>query len=142
MYRYQFYQECHCTSPAAKRQQPRLIRSAIHFCAGRRKSSIKQALLFPPISYCCHCHTCLDQPASRHFPTIPSPEHGTGTDISLSESAGRVLPDDRQPGTQGEDFRNWWRRRILKIGRKRKVSFLTRFGWLRLVVRLWLWTQS
>jgi hypothetical protein len=29
-----------------------------------------------------------------------------GSDISLSESAGRVLPDDREPGAQSENLRN------------------------------------
>jgi hypothetical protein len=33
------YQKCHCTSPAAKRQQPRLIRSAIHFLRRPQKNN-------------------------------------------------------------------------------------------------------
>jgi hypothetical protein len=33
-------------------------------------------------------------------------EDQTGSDITLSKSAGRVLPDDREPGAQSEDLRN------------------------------------
>lgn len=50
--------------------------------------------------------TSSDQLATREISTICSPERGTGTDISLTETAGRVLPDDRNSGAQDEDLRN------------------------------------
>ena len=40
-------------------------------------------------------------------PTSHRPaEDVSGSDMALSESAGRVLPDDRELGAQSEDLRN------------------------------------
>jgi len=111
-------------SMAATDRSLDVISSAKDNCAGRRNH---QTGSFPPIHRSRIIITHQRNPSNdvqlpkSQQTSIPSA--ATGTYMSLSQAAGRVLPDDGASGRARRGSSKRWRKSISKIGRMRIWSF-------------------